>query len=120
VSARRLTPALTKFSRAGWTAYDVERGVADALALFGWSVPWDLEQPAAYLARLLRALDPAERPTAYDAAYDEHLAAVEAAEASYARQRRSGTPCAHGVPAGDVPSPTRRILACPVCRSASQ
>lgn len=120
VSARRLAPALTKFARAGWTAYDVERGVADALALLGWSVPWDLEQPAAYLARLLRALDPAERPTAYDALYDEHLAAVETAEATYARLRApGGPPCAHGVPAGDVPSPARAILACPHCRAAA-
>lgn len=118
VSARRLTPTLTRFARAGWTGVDVERAVADALAAMGWRVPAQLDQPAAYLARLLRGLDPAERPTALDAAYDEHLAELEAAEATYARLRApGGPPCPHGMPAGDVPSPARQLLACPHCRA---
>lgn len=121
VSAARLTPALTRFSRAGWTAYDVERGLADQRAARGArGVPADLQVPAAYLAKLLRQLDPADRPGALDEWMASEAAAVEAAEATYERQRRSGAPCAHGVPAGDVPSPVRRILACPVCRATSQ
>ena len=119
VSARRLTPLLTPFARAAWTAADVERAVAESLAVNGWRVPRELDQPAAYLARLLRGLDPAERPTAYDDAFEAELRAREAAEATYERLRKTGPPCAHGVPAGDVPSPTRRILACPHCRAAS-
>lgn len=121
VSARRLTPALTRFARAGWSAYDVERGVADALAARGWRVPGELLQPAAYLAGLLRGLDPADRPGALDEwMADVAAAEVEAAEATYARLRApGGPPCPHGTPAGDVPSPVRRILACPMCRAST-
>lgn len=115
VSARRLTPTLTRFARAGWSATDVERGVADALATHGWRVPRELTQPAAYLARLLRGLDPADRP----GALDDWMAAEEAAEATYDRLRRTGRPCPHGEPAGDVPSPVRQILACPICRASA-
>lgn len=116
VSARRLTPTLTRFARAGWSAYDVERGVADALAINGWRVPPELDQPAAYLARLLRGLDPADRP----GALDEWRAAEEAAEATYERQLKWGAPCPHGQPGGDVPSPSRQLLACPHCRAAAR
>lgn len=121
VSARRLAPALTKFARAGWTVVDVERAVAELLAIRGRrSVPADLVVPAAYFAALLRTLDPAERPTADDDAFEAELRAREAAEATYARLRApGGVPCPHGMPAGDVPSPVRGILACPHCRSAS-
>jgi hypothetical protein len=119
VSARRLTPALTRFARADWTAYDVERGLADQRAARGArGVPRDLQVPAAYFAKLLRQLDPADRPTADDDAYEAHLRAQEAAEATYDRLRRSGAPCPHGVSAGDVPSPSRGIRACPHCRAA--
>jgi hypothetical protein len=121
VSARRLAPALTKFARASWSPVDVERGVAELLAIRGRrSVPADLVVPAAYFAALLRNLDPAERPTADDDAYEAELRARELAEATYARLRApGGPPCSHGMPAGDVPSPVRQILACPHCRSAS-
>lgn len=121
VSARRLAPALTKFARASWTAVDVERGVDELLAIRGRrTVPADLVVPAAYFAALLRNLDPAERPTADDEAFEADLRARELAEATYARLRApGGSPCPHGMPAGDVPSPVRGILACPHCRSAS-
>jgi hypothetical protein len=118
VSTRRLAPLLTPYARAGWTAADVERAVAESLAINGWRVPRELTQPAAYLARLLRGRDVDDRPTALDDAYEAELRAREAAEATYARLRRSGPPCVHGVPAGDVPSPARQILACPHCRAA--
>jgi hypothetical protein len=112
VSARRLAPALHRFAQASWTPRDVDRAVADALATRGWRLPRRLDQPAAYLATLLRALDPEDRP----GALDEHIAAVEAAQRTYERQLVTGSPCPHGQPAGDVPSPLRGHRACPLCR----
>ncbi len=112
VSARRLAPALHRFAQAGWTPRDVDRAVTDALATRGWRLPQRLDQPAAYLATLLRALDPEDRP----GALDEHIAAVEAAQRAYERQLVTGSPCPHGQPGGDVPSPLRGHRACPLCR----
>jgi hypothetical protein len=114
VSARRLTPTLHRFAVAGWTPRDIDRAVTDALATRGWRLPRTLTQPAAYLAHLLRALDPADRPGALDA----HIAAVEAAQRTYERQLIVGPPCPHGQPAGDLPSPLRGHLACPACRTS--
>ena len=113
VSARRLAPSLHRFASAGWTPRDLERGVLDALATRGWRLPREITQPAAYLATLLRGLDPADRPGALDA----QIAATEAAQRRYERQLLVGTPCPHGQPAGDVPSPLRGLKACPVCRA---
>jgi hypothetical protein len=114
VSVRRLTPTLHRFAVAGWTPRDIDRAVTDALATRGWRLPRTLTQPAAYLAHLLRALDPADRPGALDA----HIAAVEAAQRTYERQLIVGPPCPHGQPAGDLPSPLRGHLACPACRTS--
>src|SRR3954471_1680609 len=114
VSARRLIPTLHRFAAAGWTPRDVDRAVTDALATRGWQLPRTLSQPAAYLATLLRAVDPADRPGALDA----HIAAVEAAQRAYQRQLIFGPPCPHGQPAGDLPSPLRGQLACPACRAS--
>src|SRR3954447_14831454 len=112
-SARRLTPTLHRFAAAGWTPRDIDRAVADALATRGWRLPRKISQPAAYLATLLRALDPEDRP----GALDEHIAALEAAQRRYERQLIFGPPCPHGHPAGDLPSPLRGHLACPACRT---
>lgn len=117
VSARRIAPMLHRFAQAGWTVEDLERAVADALATRGgWRVPRQLVQPAAYLATLLRPLDTEDRPSALD----EHLAAWEAAQETYARSLRygphQGPLCPHGQPAGAVPSPKHGRLACPTCR----
>jgi DNA-binding transcriptional ArsR family regulator len=115
VSARRLAPALHRFAQAGWTPRDVDRAVTDALATRGWRLPRRLDQPAAYLATLLRALDPEDRP----GALDEHIAAVDAAQSAYERQLVTGSPCPHGQPGGDVLSPLRGHRACPLCRLGS-
>lgn len=115
VSARRITPTLSRFARAGWTVRDVELAVRDVLARRGWQIPRELTQPAAYLAGLLRELDPADRPTAAE----ELARQLERAEDAYRLQLAHGAPCSHGRPAGDVPSPTRRLLACPECRAAA-
>jgi hypothetical protein len=109
-----LAPPLHRFAQAGWTPRDLERALADALATRGWHLPRTLTQPAAYLAHLLRALDPADRPGALDA----HIAAVEAAQRAYERQLIVGLPCPHGQPAGHLPSPLRGQRACPACRTS--
>jgi DNA-binding transcriptional ArsR family regulator len=117
VSPRRITPTLSRFARAGWTDRDVELAVRDVLARRSWKVPAPatLRQPAAYLAGLLREWDPADRPTAAE----EWERELQRREDAYALQLRTGTPCRHGRPAGDVPSPTRGHLACPLCRKGS-
>jgi hypothetical protein len=112
VSVLRLAPTLHRFAQAGWSSRDIDRAVTDALATRGWRLPRTLRQPAAYLAHLLRALDPADRPGALDA----HIAAVEAAHRAYQWQLILGPPCPHGQPAGDLPSPQYGQLACPACR----
>jgi hypothetical protein len=120
VSARRITPTLSRFAQAGWTPRDVELAVRDALAARGWRVPtrWKTS-PAAYLATLLRPLDPEDRPSVLEDAYA--AAAAAAAAEKRATQRRwhaaMKTTCAHGVPAGDVPHPLRGDLACRECWS---
>lgn len=113
VSAARLAPLLTPHARAGWTPRDVERAAAGSLAARGWRLHPNLAQPAAYLATLLREVDPLDRP----GALDEQQAREEAAQRAYERQLVFGSPCAHGQPAGDVPSPRHGRLACPACRA---
>lgn len=116
VSARRTAPTLARFARAGWTAEDVRLAVRDSLAARGWRVPAALLQPAAYLAKLLRDLDPDDRPTRLEA----ELAAAEAAERHFHDHLRVyGPRCPHGEPAGDVPSPLRGLILCPSCRRAA-
>jgi hypothetical protein len=113
VSARRTAPALGKFARAGWTAEDVQLGIRDVLAVRGHVVPAELRHPAAYLAGLLRDLDPADRPTVLEDAFR----AAEAAERHFHDHLRVfGAPCPHGEPAGDVPTPLRGLILCPACR----
>lgn len=117
-SWRRLAPALARFARAGWTAEDVALGVRDALAARGWQLPRDLKTPAAYLAGLLRDLDPADRPSVLEDAYA--AAAAAAATEKRAAERRwhaaLRTACPHGVPAGAVRHPLTGSLACRECR----
>jgi hypothetical protein len=116
LSPRRITPTLSRFARAGWGPRDVERAVADALGARGWRMPGELRAPAAYLALLLREVDPADRP----GALDEHMRAVEAAQGAYERRLIFGTPCPHGQPAGNEPSPLRGLMACPECRREAE
>jgi hypothetical protein len=85
------------------------------MAARGWHLPRELKQPAAYLAALLRPVDPADRPSLVD----EWIAEHEAAQRVYERQLVYGPPCPHGHPAGDVPSPVHGYLACPGCRAAA-
>jgi len=115
VPVARLAPPLHRFAQAGWTPRDVERGVNDALASRGWQLPREVRQPAAYVATLLRGLDPGDRP----GALDEWMLERERAQRAYEAQLVLGTPCSHGQPAGDVPSPLYNRLACPLCRAGA-
>lgn len=111
-----MVPTLTRFARAGWTAKDVDRATGEQLTARGHRIPSRLDHPAAYLAFLLRDVDPADRP----GALDELRADVERRQAAYERLLIHGAPCPHGRPAGDVPSPLRLLLACPACRAAAE
>lgn len=115
VHPRRISPTLARFARAGWTARDVDRAIADSLATRAWRLPTALSQPAAYLATLLREVDPADRPGAAEAWQLE----VDRRQRAYERQLVHGRPCPHGQPAGDVASPLRGSLACPSCRAST-
>jgi hypothetical protein len=114
VPVSRLAPPLHRFAHAGWTPRDIDRAVTDALTARGWRLPREVRQPAAYLATLLRPLDPADRP----GALDEWMAERGRAQRTYERQLIVGSPCPHGQPAGDLPSPLRGHLACPACRTS--
>ena len=129
VPHQRIMPPLHRFALAGWTARDLQANLDRLLELRGWTVPGGpaetvrdrfgsvhhrpgttMRSPWGYLAFLLRHLDPTDL-----AAEQEHAAHLAAAE-QYQRQLIYGVPCPHGQPAGDVPSPTRGVLACPMCR----
>jgi hypothetical protein len=92
--------------------------VRDALGARGWKLPRDLKHPAAYLAGLLRDLDPADRPSVLEDAYEAELRARAAAQRAARRSWVAAlrTSCGHGVPAGDVPNPETGALACRECR----
>jgi hypothetical protein len=113
VHARRLVPTLSRFALAGWTARDVSTALEDARKARGWWRIPDLERPWAYLATLLREVDPADRPGAEEERMDREERELRA----YEQLRVYGPPCPHGMPAGDVPSP-RGVVACPFCRGA--
>jgi hypothetical protein len=111
VHARRLVPVLSRFALAGWTARDVATALQDARAARGWSRVPDLERPWAYLATLLREVDPADRPGALEEQMDREDREVR----RYEQLRVYGPPCPHGMPAGNTPSP-HGLIACPFCR----
>lgn len=113
VPTSRMVPTLTKFARAGWQPSDVDRAAHGVLAARGWRLPRELQHPAAYLAGLLRDVDPADRP----GAVDELLAERDRAQRAYERRLIYGPPCPHGKAAGNELSPARGLMACPACRS---
>ncbi len=126
---QRVMPALDRFARVGWTASDILRELDQMLAVRGWEVPtarvstttagrqhqYPLRCPWGYLAMLLRTLEPTDLIA--QRAYER---TIRAAQRDYERLRRTGPLCDHGEPAGDVPSPIKGILACPLCRRQGQ
>jgi hypothetical protein len=123
-SWRRLAPTLARFARAGWSPEDVALAVADVLATRGHRVPRELRHPAAYLAGVLRDLEPAAvvRPTVEAAAYEAHLAEQRAAERAARRAHVLAVAgkCPHGVPAAGAGQPSRGVPACLDCRREAQ
>jgi hypothetical protein len=113
VPAARMVPVLRKFALAGWSGVDVGMALQDARQARGWHRVPELERPWAYLATLLREVDPAARPTVEEAAMEQ----FERESRQYEQLRVYGPPCPHGMPAGDVTSP-RGTVACPFCRGA--
>ncbi len=132
VPHQRLMPPLQRYAVAGWTARELHAHLDRLIASRGWTVPGrpaelierdsggqvrvrvrtatTMKSPCGYLAFLLRQIDPTDLAT--DQAYDAALRATE----HYQRQLIYGSPCPHGQPAGDIPSPTKGIRACPLCR----
>lgn len=129
VPHQRIMPPLHRFAVAGWSAAQLQAHLDRLLAQRGWTVPGSpgetvrdrfgrahhrpastMRSPWGYLAFLLRHLDPS------DLAGEQQHAAELAAREQYQRLLIVGSPCPHGQPAGDVPSPTRGVLACPLCR----
>lgn len=116
VETGRLVPALTKFAQEDWSGDDVALAIRNVIAARGHrGVPAKLRMPAAYLAKLLREVDPADRPTVHE----RWVRDTERAEAS--RRLRAATTtelCGHGQPGGHLRSPSG-WMACPLCRKGS-
>lgn len=96
---------LHRFAVAGWPPRDVQAAADEALRARYWSVPARVEHPAAYLACLLRDVDPADRPRALEDA----MRAQELAVRDWYTQTTLGRRfCPHDHPGGTspIPSPT--------------
>jgi hypothetical protein len=109
--------SLHRFAAQRWTPRDVELAVIDVLAQRQWRVPDQLRRPEAYLAVLLRDVDPAERPTVIEAA----MLAQERERRAWIDRTAYGQPeCAHGLAGGDIPHPVDGHFACLECRVRKQ
>ena len=123
VPHQRIMPPLPRFAAADWTASDVQNALDSLLAPRGWRVPdartphgpdgaarsYPMRSPWAYLAMLLRGLEPTDLISRRD--HERELA-------DYQALLRTGPECPHGQRGGDIPSPAKSILACPLCRRA--
>jgi len=112
VSPRRLT-ALHRFALADWTPRDIQTAADEVLRARNWTIPQQIDQPAAYLAALLRHVDPADRPGAIEDAMNAQHKLIR----EWTWQTTLGTTqCPHGHPGGNIPHPTHGHQACPECR----
>ncbi len=115
VSPRRLT-ALHRFALAGWTPRDIQTAADETLRARNWTIPHTIDHPAAYLATLLRDIDPADRPSATEDAIRTQDKLVR----EWTWQTTLGpTSCPHEHPGGNIPHPTHGHPACPECRRGS-
>ncbi len=115
VSPRRLT-ALHRFALAGWTVRDIQTAADEVLRARNWTIPQQIDHPAAYLATLLRDVDPADRPGATEDAMRTQDKLIR----QWTWQTTLGpTQCPHGHPGGNIPHPLHGHLACPECRRGS-
>ncbi len=112
VSPRRLT-SLHRFAVAGWTVRDIQTAADETLRARNWTIPHQIDHPAAYLAALLHDVDPADRP----GAIEDAIRAEEKLVRHWTWQTTLGpTNCPHGHPGGNIPHPVHHHLACPGCR----
>ncbi len=111
ISPARLT-SLHRFARQRWTERDVLDALDQVLRARGWRIPDEVEHPAAYLASLLRAVDPLDRP----GAIEEAMIAEEKLRRAWVWTTSTGPACEHGQPGGDVPHPVDGHYACSDCR----
>lgn len=117
VSPRRLT-SLHRLAAQRWTPRDVQLALDGVLKARGWTVPDHVENPPAYLAALLRGVDPADRP----GAVEEAMLAEERIRRAWAHRVNfdpTAPRCPHGEPLGNVPHPLTAVRSCPLCRRAS-
>ncbi len=112
VSPRRLT-ALHRFALAGWTVRDIQTAADETLRARNWTIPQQIDHPAAYLATLLRDIDPADRP----GAVEDAMRAQDKLIRQWTWQTTLGpTTCPHEHPGGNIPHPLHHHVACPQCR----
>lgn len=115
VSPRRLT-CLHRFAAHGWSGRDVERAVGDVLRARGWSIPDEIKNPPAYLANLLRNVDPADRLDVDELVPDRSVQQWRNELARWDHDERYGAECRHGQPGGEQTHPIRGHVRCPLCR----
>jgi hypothetical protein len=106
VSPRRLT-SLHRFAAQRWTPRDVVRSIDELMRVRGWRYPEQIANPPAYLAMLLRGIEPTDL---------EQRGAEDAARAEWRRITTFGPECPHGHAGGDVPHPIDGYKPCPFCR----
>ena len=109
----RLAPALSRFASTDkpWSANQLRIAIERVLRLRGWTWLSNPEHPAGYLARLLREIDPHDRPLEDTGA---QLRALQAAEAD---ERAGRNLCAHGVGGADQHG---RASRCAFCRRSAE
>lgn len=112
IPASRIMPSLDRFARAGWSAREVHESLDGLIVSLGWRV-LDPKVPWAYLAMLLRRLEPTDRILAA-----EHEAAMRLRDERYQELLRTGPGCPHGMPGGALPSPQHGRPGCPLCRAS--
>jgi hypothetical protein len=100
----RLAGSLSRFYRHGWSALGVESEIRQLYQRKQRPLPHTRpDRPFAWLAAVLRQLDPEENPAL--------LEAVGRQTASH------DAPCSHGVNAGERIQYKTGLMACPLCRA---
>ncbi|MCW2539644.1 MAG: hypothetical protein JWN95_1369 [Frankiales bacterium] len=102
----RLAGSLNRFYRHGWTALGLEAEIRELYTRKQRPLPYRRpERPFAWLAAVLRELDPEENPDLYGPV-DRHNTAIS-----------SETPCQHGVDGGEQVQYKTGRMRCPLCRA---
>jgi hypothetical protein len=103
--------SLHRFAAHGWTERDILESIEHVLTGKGFTLPDKIENPAAYLAWLLRDLDAEVPPHVYEQ--------IERDRELERRRRlvalRQAPDCVHGTPGGDRLT-AAGVALCPACR----